>query len=67
MVSGEDVDGDGFVRGGERPGVYARLAEQADVREVVHTPPRGVRWLGWALVAALVAVTVAAAVGANPW
>ncbi len=51
----------------ERPGVYARLAEEAEIRKVVHTPPRWVRWFGWGVCVALAAGVGAAALAANPW
>ena len=51
----------------ERPGVYARLAEEAEVREITHTPPRWARWFGWAVCLALFAGVVAGALRANPW
>ncbi len=51
----------------ERPGVYARLAEEAEIRHVVHTPSRAARWLGRAIVLAMVAGVVLAALRANPW
>jgi hypothetical protein len=49
------------------PGVYARLAEEADVQARRHTPPRWIRWAGWALCVALVAGVVAAALRVHPW
>ena len=51
----------------DRPGVYARLAEQAEIRRVAHTPPRWVRWLGWGICLALCLGVGAAALAANPW
>ena len=51
----------------ERPGVYARLAEEAEIREVSHTPPRAVRWLGWGICLALILGVVVGALQANPW
>lgn len=50
-----------------RPGVYARLAQQADVERAVLSPPRGARVAGWIICLAIVAGVVAAAVGAHPW
>lgn len=50
-----------------RPGVYARLAEEAEIRQVRHAPPPSVRWLGWALCVALCAVALFGALQANPW
>ena len=50
-----------------RPGVYARLAEEAEIRHATHTPTRASRWLGRAIVAALCAGVVVAALQANPW
>ena len=51
----------------ERPGVYARLAEEAEIRHVQHPPTRASRWLGWGIVLALAAAVVVAALQANPW
>ena len=51
----------------ERPGVYARLAEEAEIRHVAHTPTRASRWLGWGICVALVLGVVIAALQANPW
>ena len=51
----------------ERPGVHARLAEEAEIRAVNHTPPRSVRWLGWGICLALVLGVVVGALQANPW
>lgn len=53
--------------GDERPGVYARLAEEAEIRHVAHTPSRAARWLGWGIVLAMVVGVVLAALRANPW
>ena len=53
--------------GRRRPGVYARLAQEADVERVVLKPPRGTRVVGWLVCVAIVAAVVAAAVGAHPW
>lgn len=50
-----------------RPGVYARLAEEAEVERTARTPPRGTRVVGWLVCAGIVAAVVAAAVGAHPW
>jgi hypothetical protein len=50
-----------------RPGVYARLAEEAEVERTVLRPPRGTRLVGWLVCAAIVATVVAAAFGAHPW
>jgi hypothetical protein len=47
--------------------VYARLAEEAEIRRVAHTPPRWVRWLGWGICLALCLGVGAAALAANPW
>ena len=35
----------------QRPGVYARLAEEAEIRHVQHTPTRTSRWVGWGILA----------------
>ena len=50
-----------------RPGVYARLAEEAEVQRTALRPPRGTRLVGWLVCAAIVATVVAAAFGAHPW
>lgn len=51
----------------ERPGVYARLAEEAEVREIVRTPPRWIPWAGRALALALAAGVIAGALQVHPW
>ena len=51
----------------DRPGVYARLAEEAEIRQVTRTPPRAARWLGWAICLALIIGVMVAALQANPW
>ncbi len=51
----------------ERPGVYARLAEEAEVRHVTHAPTRAARWLGRGICLALAVGVVVAALQANPW
>ena len=51
----------------ERPGVYARLAEEAEIRHHVHTPPRAARWMGWGICIALCVAVVVGALQANPW
>ncbi len=51
----------------ERPGVYARLAEEAEIRHVRHTPTRASRWIGWGICLALAIGVVVAALRANPW
>ena len=50
-----------------RPGVYARLAQQSEVRRTVLTPGRWVRWAGWGIVLALAGGVVLAAIEAHPW
>ncbi len=50
-----------------RPGVYARLAEEADVHRTVLTPPRWVKWLGWLICVAIAAAVVGAALQVHPW
>jgi hypothetical protein len=50
-----------------RPGVYARLAEEADVERTELRPPRGIRVAGWLVCLAIVGTVVAAAFGAHPW
>ena len=51
----------------ERPGVYARLAEQEEMERTVLTPPRGTRVVGWVVCLAIIGMVVAAALGAHPW
>lgn len=51
----------------ERPGVYARLAEEADVRHHHHTPHPSAKWVGWGIVLAVCAGVVFGAMQANPW
>lgn len=53
--------------GPNRPGVFARLAEEAEIRHVSHTPTRAARWFGWGICVALVLGTVVGALQANPW
>ena len=50
-----------------RPGVYARLAEQADVQRVNLTPAPWVRWVGRAICLAIAIGVVATALRAHPW
>jgi hypothetical protein len=50
-----------------RPGVYARLAEEAEVHRVALTPPAWVRWAGRTICVAIVAGVVAAALQVHPW
>jgi hypothetical protein len=50
-----------------RPGVYARLAEEAEVEATVLTPPRGARVVGWVVCLAIIGTVIAAAFGAHPW
>ncbi|MEZ0286090.1 MAG: hypothetical protein ACAH79_12760 [Thermoleophilia bacterium] len=50
-----------------RPGVYSRLADEAEVRWAPRTPSRWVRWAGWALCAALAAGVVFAAARVGLW
>ncbi|MGE0028559.1 MAG: hypothetical protein AB7O78_04700 [Thermoleophilia bacterium] len=50
-----------------RPGVYARLAEEAEVERTALRPPRGTRLLGWLVCLAIVGTVIAAAFGAHPW
>ena len=50
-----------------RPGVYARLAEEAEIRRISHAPPRAARWIGWGICLALVLGVVLGALQANPW
>ena len=50
-----------------RPGVYARLAEEAEVERRALRPPRGTRIIGWLVCAGIVAAVIVAAVGAHPW
>lgn len=51
----------------ERPGVYARLAEEADVRHRHQVPHRSAKWFGWGIVAAICLGVVVGAMQANPW
>jgi len=51
----------------KRPGVYARLAEEAEVHRVALTPPRWVRWLGFGICLAIAAEVVASALQVHPW
>jgi hypothetical protein len=50
-----------------RPGVYARLAEAAEVRDVVHTAPRWIPWAGRALCLALAVGVVLGALQVHLW
>lgn len=50
-----------------QPAVYARLNAEADVKLVRRRPHPGVRWLGWAIAAAIMVVVVLAVAGGNPW
>jgi hypothetical protein len=50
-----------------RPGVYARLAEEAEVERTVLPPPRGTRVVGWVVCLAIIGTVIAAAFGAHPW
>lgn len=50
-----------------RPGVYARLAEQAETQRVELTPPGWVRWAGRAVSAAIAIGVLAAALQVHPW
>jgi hypothetical protein len=52
---------------GEGPGIYARLAEQSEVRYATRRPPRGTRVVGWAICLALLGAVVAAALQVHPW
>lgn len=47
--------------------MYARLAEEAEIRHHVHTPPRSARWMGWGICIALCVAVVVGALQANPW
>jgi hypothetical protein len=50
-----------------RPGVYARLAEEAETHRVALTPPGWVRWLGRAICVAIALAVLAAALQVHPW
>jgi hypothetical protein len=50
-----------------RPGVYSRLADEAEVRWAPRKPSRAARWAGWILCAALAAGVVFAAARVGPW
>lgn len=52
---------------GPRPGVFARLAHEAEVREARRIPHRAVRWVGWLICLALVGGVLAGALRASPW
>jgi hypothetical protein len=49
------------------PAVYARLREDAETRALQRSPSRAVRWLGWALSAAILAVVILTVLRASPW
>jgi hypothetical protein len=49
------------------PAVYARLREDAETRALQRSPSRTVRWLGWALSAAILAVVILTVLRASPW
>jgi hypothetical protein len=51
----------------ERPGVYARLAEQAEMEQARRTPPRATRWVGWAICLAIAVAVVLSALEVKPW
>lgn len=50
-----------------RPGVYARLAEEADVHRTVREPPRWVTWAGRGICVAIAVGVVATALQVHPW
>jgi hypothetical protein len=50
-----------------RPGVYARLAEQAETHRVALTPPRWIRWAGRLICVAIAVGVVATALQVHPW
>jgi hypothetical protein len=52
---------------GERNGIYARLAEESEVRYTTRRPPRGTRLVGWAICLALIGAVLAAALQVHPW
>lgn len=50
-----------------RPGVYARLAEQAETHRVALTPRGWVRWAGRAICVAIAVAVLATALQVHPW
>ncbi len=50
-----------------RPGVYARLAEEAETQRVALDPPRWITWAGRAICVALALGVVLAALQVHPW
>lgn len=50
-----------------RPGVYARLAEEAEAQRAALSPSPWVRWAGWAIVLAIAVTVVLAALQVHPW
>jgi hypothetical protein len=50
-----------------QPAVFARLSAEADVKLVRLRPHRAVRWVGWAIVGAIVAGVILAVAGVDPW
>ncbi|MGD9571389.1 MAG: hypothetical protein AB7V62_05875 [Thermoleophilia bacterium] len=50
-----------------RPGVYARLAEEAATHRAVLSPPRWIRWAGAGICLAIAAGVVVAALEVHPW
>lgn len=53
--------------GPRRPGVYARLAEEAETHRVALTPPRWITWLGRGICVALAIGVLVAALQVHPW
>jgi hypothetical protein len=52
---------------GPRPAVYARLAEDVEIRAGGYTPSASARWFGWLLCVALIGGVVVAAIRVHPW
>lgn len=50
-----------------QPAVFARLSAQADVKLEPLRPHRAVRWVGWAIVGAIVVAVALAVAGVDPW
>lgn len=50
-----------------QPAVFARLNAEADVKLMRLRPHRAVRWVGWAIVCAIVVAVALAVAGVNPW
>lgn len=51
----------------EHAALYARLAQQEEIRYATRTPHRWTRVVGWAICLALLGAVVAAALQVHPW